>query len=397
MSPGLSSEELVARAQDLAAQFRAIQADTEAARRVPDESFEALLDADLFRVLMPARHGGFEHALDTYLDVAFEIARGCGSTGWVYAITSAYQFLVGLYPARAQDDVWGDDACAVSAASFSPTGAAAIVDGGYILSGKWMYCSGVDNCGWLILGTEVVHDGKEDSNGNGLVLVPAAEFEIEDTWHVIGLAGTGSKNIACREVFVPAHRFLSLADAASGRPPGSAANPGALFCIPMFTVISISLCAAVMGMAQGAFDEFTYGIQDRITRGASITSSVAMAEIPAVQLRVGAAAASIDAGRVLVGSDCREIMETVVAGDRLSVEQRARFKRDQAFAVRLAIDAVDSLFKGGGGGGLFTSSRMQRYWRDATAGAMHITMQWDVMGALYGRIALGLPPGSDNF
>ena len=90
-------------------------------------------------------------------------------------------------------------------------------------------------------------------------------------------------------------------------------------------------------------------------------------------------------------------MDTVAAGGSLSVQPRARFKRDQAFAVRLAIDAADSLFKGGGGNGLFTTSRMQRYWRDATAGAMHITMQWDVMGALYGRVALGLPPGSDNF
>ncbi len=390
-------EVLVGRAQDLAVRFRAVQVETEAARRVPQQSFDALIDADLFRLLVPARHGGFEHDLETYLDVAFEVARGCGSTGWVYAITSAYQLLVGLYPEQAQDDVWGVDPRAVSAASFSPSGDAVPVDGGYLLSGKWLYCSGVDNCGWMILGVEVPAAGGEEPTGRGLILVPTSEFDIEDNWHVIGLAGTGSKNIACREVFVPAHRFLSLADAGSGRPPGSAVNPAALYRIPMFTVISISLCAAVMGMAQGAFDEFTGGIRERITRGASITSAVPMAELPGVQLRVGGAAAAIDAGRVLVRHDCREIVSTVAGGDSLSVEQRARFKRNQAFAVKLSIDAVDALFKGGGGGGLFTTSALQRYWRDATAGAMHITMQWDVMGALYGRVALGLPPGSDNF
>ena len=396
MSQVVPREVLIARARDLAGQLRERQAETEAARRVPRASVDALIDADLFRLLMPARHGGFEHDLETYLDVACEVARGCGSTGWVYAITSAYQLLVGLYPEEAQQDVWGADVRAISAASFSPSGDAVPVDGGYRLSGKWMFCSGVDNCAWMILGTKV-GGGPHQPPGRGFCLVPKSVFEIEDNWHVIGLAGTGSKNIACRDVFVPAHRLLSIADAGSGRPPGSAANSGALYKVPMFTVISISLCAAVMGMAQGAFDEFAGSLRERITRGASITTAVAMAEIPAVQLRVGGAAASIDAGRVLVAADCREILETVAAGGTLSVEQRARFKRNQAFAVRLAIDAVDSLFKGGGGGGLFTTSRMQRYWRDATAGAMHITMQWDVMGALYGRVALGLPPGSDNF
>ena len=165
----------------------------------------------------------------------------------------------------------------------------------------------------------------------------------------------------------------------------------------MFTVISISLCAAIMGMAQGAYDEFVDGTRARTTRGASITKVAPMAEIPAVQLRVGEARASIAAARALIDKDCRELMSTVASGDELGVDQRAHFKGDQAFAARLATEAVDCLFKGGGGGGLFTQSRMQRYWRDINAGAMHITMNWDVIGAFSGRIALGLPPDLDQF
>jgi alkylation response protein AidB-like acyl-CoA dehydrogenase len=393
----VSPDELVARARALAPRLRELQERTEADRRVPRESFEALLDADLYRTLMPKRHGGFEHELDAYVNVAFEIARGCGSTGWVHAITSTYQMLVAMYPLEAQDEVWGNNPRAVSAAAFAPAGELVPVDGGYRLGGKWMFCSGVDNCDWVIVGSRIMAGENAGPADRGFALVPKADFAIEDNWHVVGLAGTGSKNISCTDVFIPAYRFISVDDAGSGRPPGTLVNPAALYTIPMFTVISISVCAAIMGMAQGAYDEFVGGIRERITRGASVTKAAPMAEIPAVQLRVGEARASIDAARALIDKDCKELMATVSAGEELGVEQRGRFKGDQAFAARLATEAVDLLFKGGGGGGLFTQSRMQRYWRDINAGAMHITMNWDAIGAFSGRIALGLPPEAEQF
>jgi len=393
----VSSEELVERARLLVPQLRVLQEQTETDRRVPRESFQALIDADLYRVLMPKRFGGFEHGLDTYVDVAFEVARGCGSTGWVHAITSTYQMLLAMYPLAAQDDVWGADRRAVSAAAFAPAGKLTPVEGGYLLSGKWMFCSGIDNCDWVIVGARFATGEAPPPDDRGFALVPKTEFETEDNWHVVGLAGTGSKNIICSDVFVPVHRFLTAAEARSGRPPGTMANPASLYRIPMFTVISISLCAAIMGMAQGAYDEFVDGIRERITRGASITKAAPMAEIPAVQLRVGEAQASIHAARALIDKDCKALMATVASGGELGVDQRARFKGDQAFAARLATEAVDRLFKGGGGSGLFTQSRMQRYWRDVNAGAMHITMNWDVIGAFSGRVALGLPPGSEQF
>ena len=364
---------------------------------MPRDSFEALIEADLYRVLMPAHYGGFEYGLDTYVDVAFEIARGCGSTGWVYAITSTYQMLVAMYPRAAQDEVWGLNPRSVSAASFAPAGEMVPVDRGYRLGGKWMFCSGIDNCDWVIVGVRIAGGDEPASDDRGFALVPKSLFDIEDNWHVVGLAGTGSKNISCADVIVPAHRFLTVGDAKSGRPPGSLVNAAPLYTIPMFTVISISLCAAIMGMAQGAYDEFVDGISQRTTRGASVTKAMPMAEIPAVQLRVGEARAAIDAARALIDKDCKELMATVSSGKELDVDQRARFKGDQAYAARLVTAAIDGLFKGGGGGGLFTQSRMPRYWRDINAGAMHITMNWDAIGAFSGRVALGLPPESELF
>lgn len=386
----LSHDELVSRALALVPQLRAAQERTETERRVPRESFEALMDADLYRLMMPRRHGGFEAGLDTYVDVAFEIARGCGSTGWVFAITCQYQMLVAMFPAEAQDDVWGQNPRAISAASFPPSGQAEAMDGGVRLGGTWMYCSGIDICDWMIVGAKL---GSEA----GYALVPKAEFEIEDNWHVVGLAGTGSKNVTCEDVFVPAHRFVTVANLAHGRPPGAEANTGDLFKIPLFTAISVGLVAALMGMAQGAYDESAGRIGERITSGVSVTQAVPMAEIPAVQLRVAEAASSIAAARALIDRDCRELMATIAAGRELSVEQRARFKGNQAFVARLVTGAADLLFKGGGGGGLFNHNRVQRYWRDVNAGAMHIAINWDAIGALSGRVALGLAPDKELF
>jgi resorcinol 4-hydroxylase (FADH2) len=388
--------ELLARARALVPLLRERQERVEALRRVPEETFEALLDAELYKTLLPRRYGGFEHGLDTFCDIAFEIARGCGSTGWVHAITSKYHIFLGMFPEEAQDEVWGENRRAVTAASFTPAGTATPVDGGYRLSGTWMYCSGVDNCPWIVVATNVPGAG-EGALGKGYALAPTRDFRMEDNWHVMGLAGTGSKNVACEDMFIPQHRLLRMEDTMNGAPPGLAVNTGPLYRIPLFAMISISLCVPLMGMAQGAYDEFVGATRERVTRGAALSKPVPMAEIPTVQLRVGDAAASIDAARLLVARDCRDIMETVSAGRELTVEQRARNKGDLGFAAQLSVRAADRLFEAGGGAGLFSHARVQRFWRDVHAGAMHISMNWDAVGALYGRIALGLPPGPAQF
>ena len=393
----VSQEELVARAQAMIPKLRELQERTEADRRVSDNIFQEMLDADLFRVLLPRRFGGLEYGLDTYVDVVFEIARGCGSTGWVYSITSKYHIFLGMFPGEAQDDVWGEDPRAVTAASFTPTGTVTPVDGGWHLSGKWMFSSGIDNCSWNIVGVNIATDDGSEPTKKGYALARTSEFGIEDNWHVIGLSGTGSKNAYCEDLFIPAHRFLPLEDTMSGRPPGIKVNDGDIFKLPLFAAISISLCAPIMGMAQGAYDEFMEATRGRITRGAALSKPAPMAQIPTIQLRVGEAAASIDAARLLVDRDCKEIMATLAAGNELTEFQRARNKGNLGFAAQLSLRAVDRLFEASGGGGLFRHARVQRFWRDAHAGAMHISMNWDAVGALYGRISLGLPPGPAQF
>ncbi|MDE0794747.1 MAG: acyl-CoA dehydrogenase family protein [Alphaproteobacteria bacterium] len=392
-----SPEELVRRAQALVPMIRDAQEETEASGRVSPEIFGAIRDQEIFKILLPKRYGGFEYGLDTFAEVGFEIARGCGSVGWVNSVTAMYHVFLGMYPEQAQDDVWGEDAGAVVAASFTPTGTVTAVKGGYSLTGKWMFCSGIDNCAWTIVGVTIPATSDDEPEGKAYALVRTSEFEMENNWNVVGLSGTGSKNIQCDDLFVPEHRFLPIEDTMSGKPPGAAVNDGPLYRIPLFAAMSCSLVAPIMGMAQGAIDEFIERTKGRTTRGAALSKPAPMAALPGIQLKLGEAMAAVDAARLLVDRDLKDIMETVSSGRELTIDQRARNKGDWGYAARLSVQAVDAIFAAGGGGALFKTARIQRYWRDTHAGSAHISMNWDAVGALYGRVTLGLPSGPAQF
>jgi alkylation response protein AidB-like acyl-CoA dehydrogenase len=393
----VSPSELVRRAQSLVPMIRERQEETEANGRVSAEIFGAIRDAEIFKILLPRRYGGFEYGLDTFAEVGFEIARGCGSVGWVNSVTAMYHVFLGMYPERAQDDVWEEDPGAVLAASFTPTGNVTPVDGGYSLTGKWMFCSGVDNCAWTIVGVTVPAAVEGEPDGKAYALVRTSEFDMENNWNVVGLSGTGSKNIMCNELFVPEYRLLPIEETMTGNPPGAAVNDGPLYRIPLFAAMSCSLVAPIMGMAQGAIDEFIDLTKGRTTRGAALSKPAPMAELPGIQLKLGEAMAAVDSARLLVDRDLKDIMETVSSGRELTIDQRARNKGDWGYAARLSVQAVDAIFAASGGGGLFKTGHIQRYWRDTHAGSAHISMNWDAVGALYGRVTLGLPSGPAQF
>ncbi|MPY70698.1 MAG: flavin-dependent monooxygenase [Alphaproteobacteria bacterium] len=388
---------LVARAAALVPALRERQEQAEAQRRVPAENIRLLKEAGLYRVLQPKRYGGLEHGLDTFVRVAAEVASGCGSTGWVFSTGAQHQWQLGMYAEAAQDEVWGDDPLALAASSYPPTGIAAPVDGGYRLSGRWSFCSGVEVADWMVIGVRIAESAESPPQGFGFALVPKADYAVIDTWNVFGLIGTGSHDLEIDDVFLPAHRLLTHEDALSGRAPGTAVNAGPLYRIPFFAAISMCLCSAILGMARGALAEYLDGMRERRTRGAAVGAARSVTEFQTLQLRVGEASASVDAAIQLVLRDAREIMAAMEAGEVLTEAQRARNKGDLGFAVRLCARATDLLFESVGGMGIYNHSRLQRFWRDLHAGAQHISMNWDAVGSLYGRVQLGVDAGPMQF
>jgi alkylation response protein AidB-like acyl-CoA dehydrogenase len=393
----LAVEEALARAKALVPTLRERQPATERARRVPMETIDELRQAELFRILQPRRYGGYEYSLADFVRVAAVVASGCGSTGWVYSIATQHNWQIGMFPPELQEEFWGDDPRVIAGSSFSPAGTAYPADGGYRLSGSWMFSSGCDNVEWMILGVRFAPSRDAAPTHQGFVIVPKRDYTIDDNWFVQGLAGTGSKNVVLNEALIPPRRVLTLDQALSGNPPGTAVNPGPLFRVPFFAAISICLCAPILGMAQGALDTYVATTRNRMTRGAALSAPRSMAEYQTIQLRVAEAAAGIDAAMLLVLRDCERIMAVHEAGGRLTEAERARNKGDLGYAARLATQAVDRLVESGGGQSLFDSNLIQRSWRDIHAGSMHISLNWDAVGSLYGRTILGLPAGTAQF
>jgi alkylation response protein AidB-like acyl-CoA dehydrogenase len=183
-------------------------------------------------VQQPARYGGYQFDVGTFVRCATEIGAGCGSTGWVYSTAAQHQWQIGMYDVAAQDDVWGNDdpLADMPRRPIRPAAQRSRVDGGYRITGKWLYCSGVLNADWMILGARIAKDADSDPHTQGYILVPKAQYyAVEDNWDVMGLIGTGSNDVISSKImFVPAHRMLTLEQALSGNPPGSAVNDNAL-------------------------------------------------------------------------------------------------------------------------------------------------------------------------
>ncbi len=381
--------ELLARAREIARLARARTRETEADRRVCDDMIARMRRADLFRVMQPRAYGGFEYGFDVLVEVVATIASGCGSTGWVYSLLASHQWLIACFSKEAQDEVWKDPG-AVVAGTYAPVGQAVAVEGGYRLTGKGSFCSGCDNAQWQLLGGMIPQPGAAPKPG--FFLMPTADCSIDDNWHTMGLAGTGSKNLVAEDVLVPAHRTLAFADLADASAPGMRSNPNPLYRQSFLAALPIAIVSPVLGMAEGALADYLDMAKVRTTRGAVTGGNRRMAELTTVQLRVAEATACIDAARLLIFRDLAEALGAVERGEPISVDMRLRNRRDQAFCVRLLVQAVDALFLAAGGQGLFLENSLQRIWRDAHAAASHISLNWDSTGSMYGQYMLGLEP-----
>ncbi|MBX9840823.1 MAG: flavin-dependent monooxygenase [Xanthobacteraceae bacterium] len=381
-------KELLNRARAIAELVRARAQQTEVDRRISPEVIEAMRKAELFKILQPKVYGGFEYGFDVFVKIIAAIARGCGSSSWVYGLLASHQWITACFPKQAQDDFWSDRN-ALAAGSYAPIGQVMAVEGGYRLTGKWGFASGCDNAQWLYLGGTI-----PDAAGPrpGLFLVPSADCTIDDNWRTMGLAGTGSMNIVVNNAFVPAHRFVPYVELAEGIAPGTRVNTNPLYRQSFFASLPVTIVAPVLGMAEGALEYFLAMIRERVTRGAAVGGQRAMADFTTIQMRIAEASASIDAARLITLRDLDEMLATVSRGESPSKDLRLRNRRDHSFCVRLLVQAVDAVFLAAGGQGLFLDLPLQRIWRDAHAASSHISLNWDAVSTMYGQHLVGLEP-----
>ncbi|WP_436764243.1 acyl-CoA dehydrogenase family protein [Streptosporangium sp. V21-05] len=376
----------------IAAAARARAEQTERDRRVPDTTVAELRDAGFFKLVQPQAFGGHERDFDELVRHILTLSAACPSTGWTCGLFAAHQWLLAGFDRRAQHDVWDDDPDARMCGSYAPSGVARLDGDGYRISGAWSFASGSDTATWAVCAS-FLPTPEGVRGAPAFFLVPATDYTLQDDWHVAGLSGTGSKTLVLDDVFVPAHRLLPLSDAMAGTTPGAALNshnPG--FGIPMLCHIPSCLAAVAVGAAAGALDDFQHLAGTRQTRGALAGAGSRIAGFATVQLRVAEAAASVDSAKDLLLRDLRRRVETVRAGHEISVEERILSRRGQAFAVSLAVRAVEAVNGATGGQGLALANPIQRAWRDVSAVSRHISLNWDAVGTMTGQAALGLSP-----
>ena len=381
-------DELLARAEGLIPVLRERAPRAEQLRRLPDETIADLHASGLFRMLQPARVGGSELPYRALYELTAVIGRGCGSTSWVLGNLAAHHWLLGMWHPEGQNEIWGEspDSLISSALAFA-RGRARRVEGGYRLSGRWPFSSGVDPSAWNIFGA-IVSDEETGQSEPRMFLVPARDYSIIDTWQVIGLAATGSNDVEVADVSVPAYRTLATERIKGGPNRGSELNPGTLYKLPAISLFGFAIAGVSLGIARGAIRHFA---ETTRTRRSAYTGR-SLADFTNIQVHLAEAAALADVAEAIVLRDCDEATRITEAGVVPSIEQRARYRRDGAFAATLCTKAVDLLFTATGGTAIYESNPIQRAFRDAHAANAHYALTWEVNGAVYGRVALGLPP-----
>jgi 3-hydroxy-9,10-secoandrosta-1,3,5(10)-triene-9,17-dione monooxygenase len=369
------------RVRDLAPRWadRAAAADVTGA--IAADTAAELTDIGAHRLLQPTRFGGAGSTIGAHVEAVAAAAEGCTSTAWCLAVWSVHNWMLGLFGAEAQDDVWGDDPTARISASIVPRNRFATTpSGGLRVTGRYPFMSGCDHATWFGVGG--VTDGAYGPDGSAgaaedrvIALVPRPAGTIDHgSWAVMGLRGSGSKDVTVGDdVEVPGHRVLSVPAAARLQAPGQHDGAEAVYFAPFRATAALVLAPPALGAARAALRRFVQrtgshrvGLPPRPQR-----------EDPAAGLRIARASAEIDAA-ALVMANAAAGLDRIAAARRAATSlESATVVRDTAFSVRLCADAVDRLYESSGGSALASDEPMQRYWRDVHAARSHTILTWD--------------------
>ena len=359
-------------AQQIAAAAREMSAQIDDHRRLPEELVALLGESGLLRAGAPAEVRGLELPPGVALRCAESVARGNASAGWCVSIAITSSLLVAYLPASSRDALFGDGR-GVAAGVWAPRGTGQTVDGGVVVSGRWAFCSGITHADMMFAGCLV-----DDQRVPSVVALRKEDLQVLDTWHTLGLRGTGSHDSVANEVFVPADRVLSLFDGPILDRP--------LYRFPVFGFFALSIAAAALGNARGAIDDFI----ELACAKKGLGSTRTLAERPATQAAVATAESSLSAARALYYQAIETAWLASQDGDGVSVEARNRLRLAATHAVRASADVVRDTYDLAGGTAIYDSCPLQRRFRDAYTATAHFQVN-EASRELPGRILLDQP------
>jgi len=389
----VTPETYLARVRALLPALRERAAQAERLRRLPDETLADFQKAGLFRALQPKRYGGYELDPGTFYQAVVEVGTVCGSSAWIFGVIGVHNWHLAIFPPEAQEEVWGEDTSVQLSTSLAPTGTVERAPGGFRLRGRWSFSSGCDFCQWAVLGGLVPSAESGRAPEARVFLVPRHDYRIDDNWHVVGLSGTGSKDLVVAGAFVPEYRTHSYEDAFHLRHPGAAVNPAPLYRLPWGLIFPYGITAPAIGVALGALASF----REQSGRRLNLRDQSRLVEDPFIQYRLAEAAAEIGAARDRLLQNFAAMMRLARAGEEIPLTDRARYRWDAGKAIDWSVRAVDRLFEASGGRGLFLDNPIQRAWRDVHAMRAHAGNNPERAALVFGRSEFGLPPQDIRF
>ena len=377
------TERVIDRVHDIADQLREQACESERIGRLTDETVKLMKAAGHIRLLQPKKYAGYEVHPREFAETVMATAALDPAAGWINGVVGVHPYQLAYADPRVAEEVWADDVDTWMASPYAPQGVAKPVDGGYIFNGRWQFSSGTDACDWIILGAML-----GDAEGKPMMppaplhmILPRKDYEIvEDSWDVVGLRGTGSKDVIVKDAFVPSYRTMDATRVMDGTAQREAGMTEPLYLMPWSTMFPLGISAATIGIAEGALAAHLDYQRDRVT-----AMGTAIKDDPYVMFAIGEAAADINAARqeLLVNTD--RIYDMVAAGKEVSFEDRAAGRRTQVRAVWRAVSAVDEIFARSGGNAARMDKPLQRYWRDVHVGQAHAI---HVPGTVYHASAL---------
>ena len=342
--------------------------------RIPDETIQELEQAGLFKVLHPARYGGYEMDPRVFFKLETIIAEACTSTAWVYGIIAVHNYQMGLFDDKAQQEVWKDSTDVRISSSYQPVGKVVPVDGGFRLSGRWAFSSGCEHCTWAFLGSIVPPAQKPDEGEKPpppdmrTFLVPRADYRIEHTWDTLGLRGTGSHDVIVKDAFVPEHRTHKALDAMVCQNPGQKVNHGDLFKFPWAQVFMRSLSTVCVGAALGAIKAY----RDIASQQVSTNTGKSLADDPFAQNVVVVAEDTLDKILLALERDYQEMHDMIRKNEDIPLTTRLRYRYNSAAAAEQSANVVNRLLRELGGRGIYMKNPLASYFLDTHTARAHI-------------------------
>ncbi|MEW2624091.1 acyl-CoA dehydrogenase family protein [Streptomyces sp. NPDC048106] len=356
--------------------------------RLSEVSERALHESGVCRMLQPRDYGGLETHPREYMEAVIEIASHAPCAGWVAGVVGVHAHELALGTRQVQEEIWGDDPETWVASPYAPMGRARPVDGGYLFSGRWPFSSGTDLCQWVMIGGLVTdQEGNVAEKAARHFVLPRSDYEIvADSWQVVGLKGTGSKDLIVKDAFVPDHRVIDTAEITAGTAHTAVGrSDSVLYAMPRNVMFSGAVTAATLGAAKSVLDAYV-----ALTRGRDGRYGKASRD-PYQLAALGECSADIDASIQHFLYDIDRIHDLCADGVTIPLSLRAEVRRNQVRSSNRAAAAADKLFRLAGGVSLRTDLPLERLWRDSQAAIHHIQNVQDPIMQAYGLDFFGHP------